>query len=402
MQRRSVTVFAAIVIVGLAVAGAFVPEGLVAGAEGRPERLEVRPVLPAQPALDYDLAVPGGAHFYTQTDGQGGATGTGYAVSNADAIPFWDFFRAAGGVEAVGYPVSHRFVWHGFVVQAFQKVVFQWRPEVGTVYYVNVLDEMHERGLDPWLVTVRQTPPLADWSADTGLPWEEIQARHLALLNGNPAIAAAYFAEEDTIHRNGLPMAPIQDMGGVLVLRAQRKIYQQWLGEVPWARAGEVVTANGGDVGKEAGLYPPSAVTPQPSSSVPLSVVGEGPAVPPPTTGPSYPGVSIRVSTERSLYALGEPVQATIFNEGRTVSFGLMGYRCSPFSLEQLGPSGWELVPGPPVACIAILLILRPGESRTFTVDAPPTPGVYRLGLRVNVEGTDARHVTYTDPFTVR
>ena len=79
-----------------------------------------------------------------------------------------------------------------------------------------------------------------------------------------------------------------------------------------------------------------------------------------------------------------------------------MGYRCSPFSLEQLGPSGWELVPGPPVACIAILLILQPGESRTFTVDAPPTPGVYRLGLRVNVEGTDARHVTYTDPFTVR
>ena len=226
MPRWSLTVFAAIAILGLAAAGAFVPEGLVAGAEGRLERLEVRPELPAQPALDHDLAVPGGAHFYTQTDGQGGATGTGYAVSNADAIPFWDFFRTAGGVEAVGYPVSHRFVWHGFVVQAFQKVVFQWRPEVGTVYYVNVLDEMHERGLDPWLVTVRQTPPLADWSADTGLPWEEIQARHLALLNANPAIAAVYYAEEDTIHRNGLPMAPIQDMGGVLVLRAQRKIYQ--------------------------------------------------------------------------------------------------------------------------------------------------------------------------------
>ena len=74
-------------------------------------------------APDYDLPVAFGAHFYTQTNG--GAGNTGFAVSNADGIPFWDFFRAAGGVEAVGYPVSHRFVWNGFVVQAMQKVVFQ-------------------------------------------------------------------------------------------------------------------------------------------------------------------------------------------------------------------------------------------------------------------------------------
>ena len=78
MQRwRSLAVFAAIMTFALVVAGALVPEGLVARADGRSERLEARPMPLAQPLLDYDLDVPGGAHFYTQTDGQGGAIGTG-------------------------------------------------------------------------------------------------------------------------------------------------------------------------------------------------------------------------------------------------------------------------------------------------------------------------------------
>src|SRR5262245_23703342 len=81
----------------------------------------------AQTGPDYDL--PSGAHFYTQTDGSAGATGTGFAVSNAEGVPFLDFLRANGGTSALGYPVSHRFRWNGFTVQAFQKVVFQWRPE---------------------------------------------------------------------------------------------------------------------------------------------------------------------------------------------------------------------------------------------------------------------------------
>jgi hypothetical protein len=245
----------------------------------------------AQMALDYDLPVAGGARFFTQTDGAGGATGTGYAVSNADGIPFYAFFLAAGGVEALGYPVSHRFIWNGFVVQAFQKVILQWRPEVGTFYNVNVIDEMSLRGLDAWLLAVRQTPPPADWSGDAGLPFEAVAARHLALLAANPAIAAAYFAELDPINRNGLPMAAIQDMGGVEVLRAQRKIYQRWLRDVPWARAGQVVEANGGDLGKEAGLYPPEAIVPRPAASVPLSAVGTvaPPTAPPPPAPPPAP-----------------------------------------------------------------------------------------------------------------
>src|SRR5262249_6482030 len=99
----------------------------------------------AQAALDYD--VPSG-HFYTQARGQSGASGRGFAVTDESGIPFWTFFRAVGGVAAVGYPVTHRFQWDGFTVQAFQKVVFQWRPEAGTVYYVNVIDQISLRGGD--------------------------------------------------------------------------------------------------------------------------------------------------------------------------------------------------------------------------------------------------------------
>src|SRR5262249_39975582 len=40
-------------------------------------------------AADFDLDVPGGGHFYTQTNG--GAGMNGYAVTNSDGVPFWTF-----------------------------------------------------------------------------------------------------------------------------------------------------------------------------------------------------------------------------------------------------------------------------------------------------------------------
>ncbi|HEX2172453.1 MAG TPA: hypothetical protein VHL09_08405, partial [Dehalococcoidia bacterium] len=73
----------------------------------------------------------------------------------------------------------------------------------------------------------------------------------------------AYFAVADPVTIYGLPMAPVQDMGNVLVLRAQRGILQKWLVDVPWARAGQVTVANSGDVAKEAGLLPAEALVPE-------------------------------------------------------------------------------------------------------------------------------------------
>jgi hypothetical protein len=214
--------------------------------------------LPARPP-DYDI--PDG-HFFTQTNGRGGAGGTGYSVTNADGIRFWDEFRRLGGVQAVGYPVSRRFSWNGFICQAFQRVVFQWRPEVGRVYFVNVFDLLHDAGKDGWLEATRNVPRPFDTSPDSGLPWGEVVRRHLSILDNNPALKARYFAEKDPILYFGLPMS-YADYGPVAVVRCQRAVLQYWKVKTPWSNPGDVLVANGGDVSKEAGLLPTRAVVPE-------------------------------------------------------------------------------------------------------------------------------------------
>jgi len=52
-------------------------------------------------------------------------------------------------------------------------------------------------------------------------------------------------------------------MGNHFAVRLQRAVIQLWKVDVPWAKAGETTVANGGDVAKEAGLFPPDATTPQ-------------------------------------------------------------------------------------------------------------------------------------------
>ena len=114
----------------------------------------------------------------------------------------------------------------------------------------------------PWLRAERMTPGVADWSADAGRTWPEVVAAHRDLLT-DPELRAAYFAAEDPLAAYGLPMAPVADMGHVLVLRAQRAVLRKWLVDLPWARAGEVTVANSGDLAKEAGLLPAEALVPQ-------------------------------------------------------------------------------------------------------------------------------------------
>ncbi len=223
-------------------------------------------LLPAQMAgaaspLDYDI--PNG-HFYQQANGRGGEGNTGFAVTDNDNVLFWTWFNRLGGVNAVGYPVTHRFQWKGFTVQAFQKVVFQWRPESGQVMFVNLFDEMSAAGKDDWLYNVRMTPRSLDWSSDSGKPWGHVLANHLAILDQYPAIKQSYYGQVgDPVTMNGLPMG-VQEFPNAVVVRAQRKVFQQWKTAQPWAAAGQVTVSNGGDLGKEAGLYPQDAITPRP------------------------------------------------------------------------------------------------------------------------------------------
>ncbi|HEV8637418.1 MAG TPA: carboxypeptidase-like regulatory domain-containing protein [Chloroflexota bacterium] len=206
-----------------------------------------------------DFAVPNG-WFYTQT---GGGGGRGYAVTDEGGLRFWSEFRRLGGVQAVGYPASQRFQWDGFTVQVFQRVVFQWRPESGSVAFVNVFDRLHDLGKDEFLLRARQTPPPRAFP-DAGQPWERVVQNHLAVLEPFPAIRAAYFgAVGDPIQANGLPVSDVTDMGNHLALRAQRVVFQQWKEDVPWAKQGQVTVALGGDIAKELGVLPdPAALQP--------------------------------------------------------------------------------------------------------------------------------------------
>lgn len=202
-----------------------------------------------------DFDIPGG-HFFTQT---GGGGGRGFAVTDEQDVSFWTEFRRLGGVQAVGYPISQRFAWHGFVSQAFQRVIFQWRPETRTAAFMNTFDLMSGAGIDDFLLAVKQVPkPLA--FNDAGKPFHQVVAERLALLDASPGIRDKYFgAPGDPVQFNGLPTSGASDMGNHLALRAQRVVFQQWKEDVPWARAGQVTVANGGDMAKEVGLLPDQA-----------------------------------------------------------------------------------------------------------------------------------------------
>ena len=218
-----------------------------------------RPV-PAVAAEPLDFPVPGG-WFFTQASGRSDAK-WGYRITDDGGIRFWSEFQRLGGVPAVGYPASGRFQGDGFILQATQKFILQWRPEADEAWFLNIFDIMHDAGLDGWLLAVRQVPPPESTALDAGLSWEQVLARHWAMLDRNPAIQALYWNDPDPVNHFGLPMA-YADLGNVLVLRAQRAVFQQWKQDTPWARAGQITIANGGDVAKEAGLLPTEVIAPE-------------------------------------------------------------------------------------------------------------------------------------------
>src|SRR5689334_7964075 len=102
---------------------------------------------PAAPAgaSAADIALPNG-HFYTEA---AGAAGLGFAIADDAQGRFWSSFEALGGVAALGYPASLPYQSGGFVYQAVQGALLQWRPELGRAVLANTFEQLSAAGLDP-------------------------------------------------------------------------------------------------------------------------------------------------------------------------------------------------------------------------------------------------------------
>jgi hypothetical protein len=168
------------------------------------------------------------------------------------------------GVQNIGYPISQRYQKDGFITQAFQKAILQWRPDSQSVAFVNIFDELHGAGYDERLEEVRQVPTQLPDGWDGAIPFAEVVVKRQGLLEERPALRNAYFAASDPITFFGLPTSEVTDMGNHYAIRLQRAVLQEWKEEVPWARAGQVTIANGGDIAKELGNLPTAALIPEP------------------------------------------------------------------------------------------------------------------------------------------
>ena len=220
--------------------------------------LAIATVAPAH-ADTGDYPIEGG-HVFTQA-AETDVPDAGFAVTDADGIPFWTEFQRLGGVQALGYPLSRRFVWEGFTVQVFQKVVLQWRPELNSFMFVNVFDRLSLAGYDDALEDLL-VPPSEDFD-EVGLAWDQIITSRQALLYDNPALREAYFAVDNPLQWYGLPTSHIVTYDHVHSIRLQRAVLHQWLTDLPWASAGEVTVANGGDLARGAGTFPAEVLVPE-------------------------------------------------------------------------------------------------------------------------------------------
>lgn len=219
-----------------------------------------------------DLAA---GHFFNET---GGGDGSGYYVldegkdASGNLLRFWSEFRRFGAIDTVGYPVSRRFVGAGgFVYQAFQRGVLQWRPETGRAALTNTFEWLQQAGRDEWLSALGVPLPIGD--DGSGGDWQKARQTRLSWLSepriaakflSNPTASGGVWSADDAIQLYGLPMSRPERRGPFIVQRFQRIALQLWLDEVPgMPRPGSVVGVLGGDMLKQAGIIPAGAVAPE-------------------------------------------------------------------------------------------------------------------------------------------
>lgn len=336
------------------------------------------------PVLDWPVAH---GHHYTQASGfPAGSSPMGFTIVDDSQAKLWTAFQTLGGVERLGYPASNRFMWSGFLTQVTQKAVLQWRPETGSVDFVNVFDDLGTAGKNEWLQTVRSVPPPVPANFDAGMDWPTVVKHRADLLRARPALASWYQGVPGAMDLYGLPMSPVVDAGPMYIVRLQRAVLQEWKVKEPWADVGQVTVANGGDVAKEAAVFPFKAVRPAdpglstwPSSTYSISGIATW-------YGPGFVGKAMAngqtydpndpTTTASNAYPLGSTltVTATSTKKSITVVVRDTGGFAYP-DVVDLSPAAFASL-GRPISAgvlpVAVVLAVPPTPTTSKT-QAPPS-----------------------------
>jgi len=213
--------------------------------------------------LDFDVS---NGHFFSQTNQTTlGAQAGGYTLADANGIPFWSYFNNHGGPDVLGYPVSRRFIWDGYVCQATQRAIMQWNPSTQKVQLANVFDNLSSIGKDRWLASTHLAPPsqVSDGEVQAGsqpLPFQLLAHFRFGWLYNDSSIFQRYFNTPNRFDIYGLPTSSVQDLGPYWAERFQRVVMYHWKTSVPWADSGGVSVGLAGDLYKELGLIPAAAL----------------------------------------------------------------------------------------------------------------------------------------------
>ncbi len=202
-------------------------------------------IWPSAAALECEGVTLEDGCLFTITGGDTLQPDDGYAVTNANDVPLWDFVRQRD-LQAIGYPISQRWMSGPFTLQAFQKVILQWDPGKYRMNYYNTLDVLANRYPE---VELPNVPPHQVLEADRGADFATITRNHLALLEQNAAIKERFLSEPDWLNLYGLPISYEErevngNPRGLQMLRAQRTVFVIWNVSAPGTTVGRVNLQN--------------------------------------------------------------------------------------------------------------------------------------------------------------
>jgi hypothetical protein len=225
------------------------------------DRLTGRPPPPG-PVTPTSWALPDGYFFALQAGQPAAGQARGYAVTDADAVPFWTEYQRLGGPHFLGYPRSNRYAGEdGATVQVFQRAVLRAEsPEAG-VTVVPLLDWLHREGHDETLAAEHGIPAV-ELPLPAEVTPEALAERVEWVLRDRPALQAYLASLPDAAKLLGLPTSSVHDLGAYYAVRFQGGALQEWKEEMPWANVGDATAVNVGDIVLSLGLVPAKSLAP--------------------------------------------------------------------------------------------------------------------------------------------